>query len=206
MTAIADKARIKGKVAWKIMSHTEEGLKKLRELRELLAAGKITKTEREERRQLIFHDPTLSFLKVAGENHNIVTNEGDALIADIMAETPARTKVDNTNGYIEVGTGFATEVKTVLSCVTPTGSPEVMDASYPVLKGTWGNADDNVTQYRATFEAGDLNAVDIDEACLLNNAVAASGDALAYAEITPKVTVAVTDTLQMDWELTYVGS
>ncbi|MCK5615981.1 hypothetical protein KAR91_79700, partial [Candidatus Pacearchaeota archaeon] len=97
-------------------------------------------------------------------NHNIVTDEGDALIADHMSETDARTLVDNTNGYIEVGTGFTSEAKTITSCVTPTGSPEVMDATYPKLKGAWTVADDNVVQYRATFEAGDLNQTGIDEA------------------------------------------
>jgi hypothetical protein len=140
------------------------------------------------------------------ENHNIVTDEGDALIADHMSETDARTLVDNTNGYIEVGTGFTSEAKSVLLCATPTGSPEVMDGSYPQLKGAFAAADDNVVQYRATFEAGDLNITGIDEACLLNNAVATAGDALAYAEITPAVNVTTADTLQVDWELTFVGS
>ena len=139
-------------------------------------------------------------------NHNIVTDEGDALIADHMSETDARTLVDNTNGYIEVGTGFTSEAKSVTECLTPTGSPEVMDATYPKLKGAWSVADDNVVQYRATFEAGDLNQTGIDEACLLNNATATAGDALAYAEITPAVNVTTADTLQVDWELTFLGA
>ena len=140
-------------------------------------------------------------------NHNIVTNEGDALIADLMAQTPARTKVDNSNGYIAVGTGWTgTTPKTNTAVNTPTGSPEGMDATYPVLKGTWGNTDDNVVQYRATFEAGDLTATGIDEAGLGNNAVEATGDNLAYAQISPSVDVAVTDTLQVDWELTFLGA
>ena len=49
----------------------------------------------------------------AGTNHNIVTSEGDALIADLMQETPERTKVNNASGVIGVGTGFATEGKAV---------------------------------------------------------------------------------------------
>ncbi len=143
---------------------------------------------------------------MVSENHNIVTDEGDALIADHMSETDARTLVDNTNGYIEVGTGFTSEGKGVAACLTPTGSPEVMDATYPQLKGAWGAGDDNVVQYRATFEAGDLNQTGIDEAALLNNAVATAGDALAYAQINPAVNVTTADTLQVDWELTFVGS
>jgi hypothetical protein len=140
------------------------------------------------------------------EGHNIVTNEGDALIADRMSETDARGQVDGTTGHIEVGTGFVSEVKTALSCTTPTGSPEIMDATYPQLKGAWGAADDNVVQYRATFEAGDLNATGIDEAALLNAATATAADALAYAQISPSVNVSTSDTLQVDWELTFVGS
>jgi len=145
-------------------------------------------------------------LLTTGENHNIVTDEGDALIADLCAETPAKTKVDNTNGFIEVGTGFSAEAKGVLSCVTPTGSPEAMDATYPVLKGAFGAADDNVIIYKSTFEAGDLNDTGIDEAALMNNAVAASGDCLAYAEITPVVNVTTADSLVITWEISFLGA
>lgn len=139
-------------------------------------------------------------------NHNIVTNEGDAMIADLMSETPGQTKVDNTNGHISVGTGFTSEAKTVEACVTPTGSSEVMDATYPKMKGAFGAANDNVTQYRATFEAGDLNATGIDEAALMNHATPASGDCLAYAQITPAVNVTTSDTLEVTWELTFTGA
>lgn len=139
--------------------------------------------------------------------HNIVTNEGDALIADHMSETDARTIVDNTNGHIAVGTGWTgTTPKANTAVNTPTGSPEVMDATYPKLKGTWGNTDDNVVQYRATFEAGDLNASGIDEAGLGNHATEASGDNLAYGELSPSATVGALDTLQVDWEHTYLGA
>ncbi len=140
------------------------------------------------------------------ENHNIVTDEGDALIADRMSETDARGQVDGTTGHIEVGTGFTAEAKSKLDCDTPTGSPEIMDATFPKLKGVFAAADDNVVQYRSTFEAGDLNATGIDEAALLNASTAAAADALAYAEINPAVNVTAADTLQVDWELTFVGS
>lgn len=140
-------------------------------------------------------------VKQSGENHNIVTNNGDALIADLMANTPTQTKVDNANGVIGVGTGFTAEAKTVNALVTQTGINEAMDAGYPQLKGAYGAADDNVTQYRATFEAGDLNDTGIDEAALGNGT-----DLLAYAEINPAVNVGTSDTLQIDWELTFLGA
>ena len=135
------------------------------------------------------------------ENHNIVTDEGDALIADLMQETPERTKVDFTNGKIGVGTGFVTELKSTDALVTQTGSDEEMDATYPKTKGDWAAAEDNVIQYRSTFEVGDLNDTGIDEALLGNGT-----DTLAYAQINPAVDVSSTDTLQVDWELTFLGS
>jgi len=140
-------------------------------------------------------------------NRNIVTDEGDALIADLMSQTPARVKVDSTNGHIDVGTGWTgTSIKTQTVVNAPTGSPEVMDTTYPKQKGAFGAANDNVVQYRSTYEAGDLNATGINEAGLINNATRGSADMLAYAQITPSVNVGTSDTLQVDWELTLLGA
>ena len=63
----------------------------------------------------------------------------------------------------------------------------------------------NALIYRVVFEAGDLNAT-IDEAGLGNNATEASGDNLAYAEVTPNAIVSASDTLQVDWEITPLGA
>lgn len=134
-------------------------------------------------------------------NHNIVTNEGDALVADLLQNTPERTKVDTSNGVIGVGTGFASETKTVDALVTQTGSNEAMDSGYPQTKGDWAGTDDNVIVYKATFEAGDLNDTGIDEALLGNGT-----DTLAYAQISPAVDVSSTDTLEITWEITLLGS
>ncbi|MCK4819799.1 hypothetical protein KA005_28805 [bacterium] len=139
--------------------------------------------------------------KMQMTNHNIVTDEGDALIADLMQQTPERTKVDNTNGKIGVGTGWVSTTKATDALVTQEGSDEEMDATYPITEGDWAAADDNVVQYRATFEAGDLDATGIDEALLGNGT-----DTLAYAQITPAVDVGLSDTLQVDWELTLLGA
>lgn len=137
-------------------------------------------------------------------NHNIVTDSGDALIADLMSETPARQKLDNAHAYIEVGTAYSgTGAKAQTGCHIPSGSREGMDATYPKQKGAFGAASDNVTQYKATFEAGDLNAT-INEASLHN--AAAAGDCLAYAAVSPSAVVASTDTLEISWELTFLGA
>ena len=146
----------------------------------------------------LFNRPAKPMISV---NHNIVTNEGDALIADLLQETPERTKVDNANGVIGVGTGFSAEAKTTDALVTQVGVDEAMDAGYPQTKGDWAAADDSVVVYKATFEAGDLNNSGIDEALLGNGT-----DTLAYAEISPAVDVLTADTLVITWELTFLGS
>ena len=76
-----------------------------------------------------------------------------------------------------------------------------MDATYPKQKGAFLSADDGVLQFRSTFEAGDLNVTGIDEALIGNGT-----DTLAYAQITPTVDVTTADTLQVDWELTFLGA
>jgi len=139
------------------------------------------------------------------EFHNIVTREGDALIADALLAVPTRTKVTSANGYIQVGTGWTgNSTKTNNRCNTPTGSMKALDANYPALSDGWGNTGDNVITYRATFAAGDLNSNGINEACLLNGN-GNDADCLAYAQITPGVNVTVNDTLQILWEVTILG-
>ena len=226
---IRDIAGVRGRISQRGFEHTKIGLKLLEAIGYEFDNAHISKAEHDSGVQGILNDRSLSRIKTYGEScthkqlvskgffnqlgwmlgfhHNIVTNQGDALVADNMSETPAQTKVDNTNGHITVGTGWTgTTPKTNEAVNTPTDSPEVMDATYPKQKGAFGAANDNITQYRATFEAGDLNASGIDEAGLGNNATEASGDNLAYGEISPAVNVTTADTLQVDWEITYVGA
>ena len=148
--------------------------------------------------QRLFNLPGSEMISV---NHNIVTNEGDALFVDMLVTTGTQTAVDNANGEIGVGTGFVSELKTTDALVAASGSPEAMDATYPLQKGAFAASDDNVIVYRSTFEAGDLNASGIDEALLGNGT-----DTLAYAEISPSVNVTTADTLEITWEITFLGS
>ncbi|MDR2924215.1 MAG: hypothetical protein LBU85_12855 [Treponema sp.] len=91
------------------------------------------------------------------EFHNIVTREGDALIADALLASPAKTKVTSTNGYIQVGTGWTgNSTKTNTRCNTSTGSMKALDANYPALSAAWGSTGDTTLTYRATFAAGSL--------------------------------------------------
>jgi hypothetical protein len=137
--------------------------------------------------------------------HNIVTREGDALIADALLVSPNKTKVSSESGYIQVGTGWTgNSTKTNTRCNAVTGSMQALDPGYPALKAAWGSAGDTTLTYRATFEAGALTANGINEACLLNgNGTPAL--CLAYAQITPVVNVTASDTLQVVWEITILG-
>ena len=138
-------------------------------------------------------------------HHNIVTREGDALIADALLVSPARAKVSSANGYIQVGTGWTgNSAKTNTRCNAPTGSMKQLDSGYPALKAAWGNTGDTTVTYRATFAAGALNANGINEACLLNGN-GSGADCLAYAQINPSVNVTASDTLQVVWEIAILG-
>ena len=138
-------------------------------------------------------------------HHNIVTREGDALIADALLASPTRTKITSSSGYIQVGTGWTgNSAKTNTRCNTATGSMKLLDSGYPMLKAAWGNSGDTTITYRATFAAGTLNANNINEACLLNGNTT-SANCLAYAQITPSVNVTSSDTLQVLWEITILG-
>ena len=139
------------------------------------------------------------------EFHNIVTREGDALIADALLVTPVKTKVSSSAGFIQVGTGWTgNSTKTNTRCNTPTGNMKALHVGYPALADAWGNVGDTTLIYRATFEAGSLNANGINEACLLNGNDSGA-NCLAYAQITPSVNVTPTDTLQILWEITILG-
>jgi hypothetical protein len=61
--------------------------------------------------------------------HNIVTKEGDALIADALLVSPNKAKVTSSSGYIQVGTGWTgNSAKTNTRCNTPTGSIKALTA------------------------------------------------------------------------------
>ena len=137
--------------------------------------------------------------------HNIVTREGDALIADALLAAPNKTKVTSSSGFMQVGTGWTgNSTKTNTRCNTATGSMKALDNGYPALNSAWGNSGDTTVAYRATFAAGSLNINGINEACLLNGS-SGSANCLAYAQISPSVNVTSSDTLQVVWEITILG-
>jgi len=137
--------------------------------------------------------------------HNIVTREGDALIADALLAAPTRARVTSATGFMQVGTGWTgTNPKANRRCNTPSGNMRALDAGFPALRAAWGNAGDTTQTYRATFAAGALNANGINEVCLLNGS-GTGAQCLAYAQIAPAVNVTTDDTLQVLWEITILG-
>jgi len=180
-----DRIRIKGIVTVKVLDK-EGNVKRYK-------PGYFRRFLRMQGRMMVFH------------HHNIVTREGDALIADALLAVPTRNKVTSANGYMQVGTGWTgNSSKTNTRCNTPTGSMQQLDSSYPALNAAWGNTGDTTVTYRATFAAGSLNVNGINEACLLNGN-GSGADCLAYAQITPAVNVTASDTLQVLWEITILG-
>jgi hypothetical protein len=138
-------------------------------------------------------------------HHNIVTREGDALIADALLPAPNKPKVTSATGYIQVGTGWSgNSTKTNTRCNTPAGGMQALDSGYPVLSAAWGNTGDTTLTYRATFAAGSLAVNGINEACLLNGN-SSTANCLAYAQLVPTTNVTSSDTLQVVWELTILG-
>jgi len=142
---------------------------------------------------------------MVNEYHNIVTREGDALIADALLVSPTRTKVSSASGFIQVGTGWTgNSTKSNTRCNNPTGDCKALDNGYPVLNGAFGNSGDTTVVYRATFGAGLLNANGINETCLLNGN-GNGANCLAYAQVYPSANVTTSDTIQIVWEITILG-
>ena len=140
------------------------------------------------------------------KHHNTITNQGDGLIADLLISNPTQNKVDATNGYMRVNTGWTGSTpKSNTTVNTATGTYKKLDTGFPKIKGTFGATNGNVVLYRASFAAGDLNANGINEVALMNGNTAAA-KCLAYAQITPSVNVTSADSLQIDWQITVSGS
>ena len=144
--------------------------------------------------------------KMISKHHNTITRQGDALIADLMIGIPTQTKVDETNGYMQLGTGWTgSSAKQNTRCNTPLSGFRKLDSGYPKIKASFGNTGDTTVQYRCTFATGTLNSSGIDEVCLLNGS-STSAKSLAYAQITPAVSVTSSDSLTIEWEITILGS
>lgn len=140
------------------------------------------------------------------KHHNTITTQGDGMIADLMISNPTLTKVDATNGYMRVGTGWTGSTpKNNTGVNTPTGSFKKLDSTFPKTQAAFGSSGQNIVLYRTSFAAGDLNANGINEVALMNGNTD-TAKCLAYAQITPAVNVTSADSLQIDWQITFNGA
>ena len=134
-------------------------------------------------------------------SHNIITDQGDALLADWLSLAPVKF----TTILMNVGTGWTgISPKSNTGCNNISGSRMTMDSGYPQTKGFFGNSDDNVLVYKSTFPIGELNESGVNEAALMNAMF--GGQCLAYAQIIPEVNMTVNDSLTVEWEVTFLGS
>ena len=222
MSILRDRVAIRGKPIVKVFEHSEGGLAAWKLL--LVAKDVLTPEQYNAEVDRIMSDPLMThikrkpqtwwqkILKLPGDPmvslwHNIVTDQGDALIADIMSQTPARQKADNTHCWTICGTAYSgTTPKTRIWVVTPTGSSQLQDATYPKQKGAFGAANDNTTQYRVTFAPGAFGTVTINEALMATGSSSGAGDSLTYGQVSPAASVTALDSLQIQWEITYLGA
>lgn len=146
-------------------------------------------------------------LKSEETDHNVVTVQGDAYIADLLALVPVRQKINATNCFVTVGTGYTgLSNKTQTWVNTQTGSPQAVTVGYPQVAGAWGETGENQLNFSFTFAAGTLSATGINEAALVSAAIQGlSTTCLAYAQIA-STTVAISDSLQISWQISFYGS
>jgi hypothetical protein len=146
-------------------------------------------------------------LKSESVQYNIITSQGDQYIADLLSLTPARQKINATNCFVVVGTGYTgTNNKNQTWVNTQTGSPQAVTAGYPQLAGTWGNTGANILNFSFTYTVGSLSVTGVNEAALVSaNIQGSSTTCLAYVQIA-STNVAISDSLQIVWSITFLGS
>jgi hypothetical protein len=135
-------------------------------------------------------------------HHNTITSAGEELIADWMLATPTKTKITSVNGYLQLGTGWTgNSTKLNSRCNTPVGSMQQIDSGFPHISDDSGN----IIVYQATFSPGTIEATDINEAALLNGN-GTTAECLAYAQLSPQVTMTLLDSIAVEWSITIDGS
>jgi hypothetical protein len=146
-------------------------------------------------------------IKYENISHNIITAQGDAYIADLLALTPARQKINGTNCYIAVGTGYTgIDNKNQTWVNTQTGPAQLVTTLYPQLAAVWGVSGDNQLNFAFTYAAGTLNATGINEAVIVSaNVQGVTTTCLAYAQIS-SLNVSISDSLAVTWQVLFNGT
>lgn len=144
--------------------------------------------------------------EMISKHHNVITREGEALIAYNLSET-YRTKVIPSMGHIQLGTGWTgVNTKENRRCNTSTGEEwRYLEYDSAILKAPFGETGDNVLIYTARYPPGFITVQGINEACLLTNNSGMLPNCFAYGQITPALNLTNTDILQIVWEVTIGG-
>jgi len=159
-------------------------------------------------------------IKLQGENHNIVVTNGDRYIADMLCKTPARSKITDTNGYMIIGTGWTgVNPKQNTWVNTPIGGTpyRALDTGYPQLitLESYITSNGNIVQFQAgtggTWTG--MTATGVNEVCIASTSTYSAPDGsgggtstLAYAQISPTLSLISSDTLTLVWSLTLLGA
>jgi hypothetical protein len=146
-------------------------------------------------------------IKEIQEQHNIITSQGDAYIADRLSLVPVRQIMDATHTFIAVGTGYTgVSNKTKTWVNTQVGPAQIVSTGYPKLVGLWGATGQNQVQYQFNFISGVLNATGINEAALVSAAVTdVTTTCLAYVHIN-SINVYTSDSLAITWNISFLGA
>lgn len=146
-------------------------------------------------------------LKCSGENHNIVTTEGDAWIADQLS-VAAKDPMDQ----MVLGTGTASPDKSDswVSGTFPNSGAAAGTAGQISVGTTPGTA--SAIRYVGTFGPGYATQNSISEAIITNvtpgtsGADPGTGDVLCHALLDPVVNKGSLDELIITWDIKFLGA
>lgn len=135
-------------------------------------------------------------IKARGRSRNLVVTAGDQEVAKAYKGDAPTLPTGMT-----LGTGVGAPAKGDTTLVSQiAASYEAFDATYPQRSLA-------VITYRCTWDAGDVTENDIAEAGIVNDATfPTSGVLSARGLISPTVNKAATDSLEVTWTITILGS
>lgn len=145
-------------------------------------------------------------IKQEGEDPNLVVTEGDVYICDKLAVTPAFTPIIS---HTVLGIGWVGAAKTDTWVTTFfAGNSKAMNTGFPQVVSATGS----VLRYRSAFAAGEATQDGINEAVLSTAVANADGSKpaghkiLAHGQLAPVVNKGAADTLEVTWEVQFLGA
>ena len=118
-----------------------------------------------------------------------------------MGGEQENTIITSVNGYMQLGTGWTGNSPKKNSRCNKAIALQKIDSGFPHIS----NDSENIIVYQATFIPGTIEATDINEVVLLNKN-STTADCLAYAQLVPKVTMTILDSIAIEWSIQISGS